>query len=272
MKKKLFYALIPFLCGIYIIKSRLANGFDGSVMVGVLYLVVPIIYLVMELFEYEKNYSIQDINNPISHDTETVSSTPPYKSLITIEQKDDETIELHYPKKGFDMFDDLPHLVFCIVIIPFIVFFTGLAIQSDKFVIFIAIPFWLVGMGLWKGFLRSIFETQTIYLTKKHISLEKKSFLYSKKLEYPLSETVYVKMKHLKALPFGFSHPYGMLSPMMSMNWKRRLYTGVGIDILAIFSSKSIEYFFERANDIEKQWVVKYIDFYIKNFRNSLDT
>jgi hypothetical protein len=266
MKKKILYALIPFSCGVYLSILCLMHRFEGSVLAA-LFLVLPILYLIIEFWALRKNASFNETNNPIVYDVGSIPSTPPIDSLITLEKKNDGTTALHFPKKGFSM-ADIPHLCMCIALMPFVFFATLAAIQADKFIAFIAIPLWLVDIGLWKGFLNSISETQIIYLIKDQVYLEKSSILGLKRLKYLLDGTVSVRTKHLKTLPFGFSHPYGMFSEMTTM-WKTPLRSGEGIDILAFVSDEKIDFFFERANDAEKKWVVRYVGGHIEKLRKT---
>jgi hypothetical protein len=264
MKKKIFYALIPFSCGVYLSILCLMHRFEGSVLAA-LFLVLPILYLIIEYWEFRKNALVNEPNNPIVYDVGSIPSTPPFDSLITLETKNDGTTALHYPKKGFFM-ADMPHLCMCIALMPFAFFATLAAIQADKFIAFIAIPLWLLDIGLWKGFLKSISEKQTIYLMKEQIYLEKSSLLGSKRLEYLLDDTVFVKTKHLKTLPFGFSHPYGMFSEMTT-TWNTSLRSGEGIDILAFISNKRTDLFFERADEAEKEWIARYVGGHIMRIK-----
>jgi hypothetical protein len=200
--------------------------------------------------------SIHKVSSLVANEDEKYISTPPNGSLIALNKNYDGTIELYYPPTGFS-FSDIFYLIFSIFWVGFICFWTWGALQASIFFALFSIPFWFVGISMWIGLINRIFESERVYLAKEKIILAKNRPIGSKTIEYTAKEIVDIKLTPLKMTPFStYSHIYH--------SWNSRWSRGAGIEMPAILSGFGTEYFFERSNDAEQEWVIKYIRNYLK--------
>ena len=103
---------------------------------------------------------------------EPVDLSPPSGSRITFDHAGGDVGRLEIPRRGVQG-SDAVGIAFATVWMGFIVFWTaGAATASVLFALF-SIPFWLVGLGMWAGILNAIFESQTIEISARALTVTK---------------------------------------------------------------------------------------------------
>lgn len=179
-------------------------------------------------------------------------STPPKGSAIKVTKEMGDTIKLFVPKKGVTA-SDIPQLLFSIIWLGFISFWTWGASQGSIFFALFSIPFWLAGFAMLSGIINTINETQTLTISKSQLTLEKTRPIFGKRFEFNLSDIQEIKTTHMKVGPFSaFSNP--------SYLWRLQWSFGAGLVLPAIISGSGTEYFCETANDAEQDWVTKFLN------------
>lgn len=104
---------------------------------------------------------------------------PPAGSKIVFDVERGECGSFFIPKRGFkgsDVFSSL----FATFWICFIAFWTWGASQSSLLFAAFSIPFWIVGITMWKGILIGISGTQYITTTPHNILITKKGIIFPK--------------------------------------------------------------------------------------------
>lgn len=188
-------------------------------------------------------------------------NNPPSGAKMVVKKKMDDSIELFYPKKGFSL-ALIPQLFFAIFWLGFICFWTWGASQASVIFAMFSIPFWLIGFTMIGGLINSIWETQTLKISRTSLILEKNRPILSKKFEIKIKDIQSIRMKILKISPFSFLGNFRMMLKMQKS-------FGMGeIETPAIISGIKTEYFFEDANDAEQEWVTSTLDGIIKRMIN----
>lgn len=180
-----------------------------------------------------------------------VSAQPPVGSSINIERGFNRDITFSIPKKGFQLIL-IPQLIFSIIWLGFISFWTYFALKGSIFFALFSIPFWLVGITMVVGIFNQIYERQTLRLDKKKISFSKIRPIRSKHFETSLVNVQAVKLVPIKINSFNVGNNFSQLSRVRG-----------GITSLlapAIITSKKTQHFFESLNEAEQDWVVQTIN------------
>ncbi|MEP2023199.1 MAG: hypothetical protein ABJH98_09230 [Reichenbachiella sp.] len=181
---------------------------------------------------------------------------PPKGSKIEIKKSLNDSIEMHYPKKGFSA-SAIPQLAFTCFWLGFITFWTWGASQGSIIFALFSIPFWLVGFGMLSGLINSFSESQTLKINRSSLTLDKQRPIRPKSIAIPLDEIQAIRMKNMKMNAFSmFNNFQYMLKAQRSF--------GTGLEMPAIISGVKTEYFFEDANDAEQEWITSTLDNLIK--------
>jgi hypothetical protein len=186
---------------------------------------------------------------------------PPPGTKITIKKGLNDSFELFLPKPGFKP-SMIFQFIFTIFWVGFVGFWTFMAAKGSIFFAMFSIPFWLVGIGMLTGLINSIYETQTLILSKTNLVLKKNRPVRSKTFEISLNEIQSIKMKNMK-----MNNPFSMFGNFKMMFKMQKSFGMGGLELPAIISGYKTEYFFEDANDAEQEWVTSSLDSIIKRLK-----
>ena len=189
------------------------------------------------------------------------SSSPPSGSKITLRKVRRNEYEIFYPAKGFST-SIIPMIFFSLFWLGFIAFWTWGASQGSTFFALFSIPFWIVGIAMILGIVNSMRATQTIKITRQNIIIEKNRPLFSKNYSCYYNEIHSVKMSSNSITPFNaFSN--------LSFNVKGYGNNKVILSPAILTGAKTI-YFFEQANEAERDWIIKFLESLINDIKNGL--
>ena len=181
----------------------------------------------------------------------SVPPRPPQGSKIEFHEEFNGSTELTYPKKGLKI-KQVPILLFAIVWLGFISFWTFLAAQGMPFFALFSIPFWLVGGGLILGIANSASEVEIITADRTMIRLEKKRLIRSKVEVLNWSEVHGIRMSKVKMSPFSAFSNFSRLSKMQNG-------MVMGIESPGVLSASKTHYFFEDASEAEQEWIIAFL-------------
>ncbi len=123
---------------------------------------------------------------------------PPAGSKIVFDMERGECGSFFIPKRGFKG-SDLFSLLFATFWICFIAFWTWGVSQSSLLFAAFSIPFWVVGITMWKGILINISGVQYITTTPHNILITKNGIIFPKQQTITYSE--------IESIDVGFSRP-----------------------------------------------------------------
>lgn len=201
--------------------------------------------------------TISKVSSLVYFEEEKVSETPPVGSIIQLSKERGDTIKLLIPKKGFTV-STIPVFVFSMFWLGFIAFWTWGAAQGNIYFALFSIPFWLIGFGMLIGQINSMFETQTLSISKYELVLEKKRPFIGKRFGYKISEIHDIKNIELST---------GKTSNMSKYNWINKKSIVTGLEYPAIISDYDTTYFFESTTNMDKDWVTKYLSNKLKSYK-----
>lgn len=129
----------------------------------------------------------------------------------------------------------------------------GAAFGNVFFALF-SIPFWIVGVMMWVGIIKSISESELIKIDHTSITLIKKSPLSTKRSQFPLGE--------IDSVGLLSGANVDMKQLFRSKNYmKLEGFNGLQVaEEPAIVIAGKRNYFFAKANLAEKQWVAYFLD------------
>lgn len=182
-------------------------------------------------------------------------------SKIDINTSVDNSIELFFPKKDFSgsaMFI----LGFAIFWLFFISVWTLFAIRGSIIFAMFSIPFWLIGFFMLKSSINSIFETQTLKLTRNIFTIMKHRPFGTKRIEIPVNEIREIQMK-----TYTNNNIFKAFNNVSAMP-KRPHYFGTEIKMPAVVYGVNTKYFFEKANNIEKEQVIRLLNNSLQKLKN----
>ena len=176
-------------------------------------------------------------------------ATPPAGSKIEMQKGMGDCFQIIMPKKGIDK-SNLPLLAFCVFWVGFIAFWTWGALQTgdDYLMALFSIPFWIIGFVLLTIVINKINEIQTIEVTRTELTIIKTKPVMSKRYEF-----VFKDIQSIRVTDLPYYYTSG--SKRRSIN-----HQVVQPKAPAIITGSGTKYFFEQANEAEKQWVTNFLE------------
>ena len=131
---------------------------------------------------------------------ETVSDEPPYGSRIRV-RRDGEKLELTIPERGSSPVG-ISILGFSGFWLLFVAFWTGMSVAMGAPILFpiFSIPFWLVGIGLARRGLRTLFGSTSILVSPEGLELARRILLRPRPAAIPLAAVSEVSIGHAAGL------------------------------------------------------------------------
>lgn len=210
------------------------------------------INITTDLAKCEHCGTISKASSLVTSQDDKSLATPPKGSSIEVTKEMGDTVKVFFPRQGMTL-SHVPQLFFLVFGFCFMTFWTWGASQGSIFFALFSLPFWFVFSAMLVGIINSVYETQTLTVSKGQLTLEKTRPVRGKVIEFNLSDIQEIKTTHMKAGPFSaFSNPRYM--------WRLQWSFGAGLVMPAIISGSGTEYFFEAANDAEQDWVTKYLN------------
>lgn len=186
-----------------------------------------------------------------------VTDTPPTGSKIFVTKGFGDEIEFQLPKNGFTG-KSIPLLVFGLIWLSFISFWTIMASQASIIFAAFSIPFWLVGFLMIYGVLKSATTSQLLKIDRLTLKLNKKSILGNKNFECALQEIRAINLsKPLTKNPISAFNNIGNVQKKSGIINLPNLVT----------IQKSIS-FFETANKDEQEWIVSLLNKKLKHLKS----
>ena len=181
-------------------------------------------------------------------------ATPPVGSKVELKQGIGDSFQIFMPKKGIDK-TTIPFLAFCVFWFGFIAFWTWGASQTDEgnLMALISIPFWIIGFVILMIVVNKINETQTIEVTKTGLTIIKTKPVMSKRYE-----CIFKDIQSIRVTDLPYYYTSG--SRRRSIN-----HQVVQPKAPALITGLGTKYFFEQANEAEKQWVTKFLEAFRQN-------
>ena len=193
----------------------------------------------------------------LSKQKEPVSKTPPAGSKIELIKGFGDEVEFILPKTGFNV-KSIPLLVFAIIWISFVAFWTLMASRGSIIFAAFSIPFWLVGFSMLYGILKTASTSQSLKIDRLNLKLIKKSILGKKTFECSIPEI----------LAINFSKP-NTKNPLVAFsNIGNVQKQGAAINLPNLVTIQTSIPFFESANKDEQQWIVDYLNQHISHLKN----
>ena len=185
-----------------------------------------------------------------------VSDTPPPGSKIEITKGFGGEVEIDLQKNGFTP-KTIPLLIFSVFWMGFITFWTVGASKASIIFAAFSIPFWIVGVLLILGIVKSVTGSQHITLNRQNFSLVKKSIIGKKTFNCAIVEILAInKSKPLKKHLFAAYENIG--------NNQRQGGNTNTPHLVAAGQSIS---FFESANTEAQDWIVAYLNKEFKHLK-----
>ena len=181
-------------------------------------------------------------------------ATPPPGSKIEMQKGMGDSFQIFLPKKGIDK-TTIPFLAFSLFWFGFIAFWTWGASQTDdgNMMALFSIPFWIIGFVILTIVVNKINETQTIDVTRTELTIIKTKPVMSKRYEYVFKD---IQSISVTDLPYYYTSG----SKRRSIN-----HQVVQPKAPAIITGSGTKYFFEQANEAEKQWVTTFLEAFRQN-------
>lgn len=183
----------------------------------------------------------------------------PAGTKIKVQRGLGNTTEIVFPARGFRS-TDLFIMGFATFWVGFVAVWTTFAVMGSVFFALFSIPFWLAGAAMWVGIINNMREVETIQIDHTSITIQKKRPIMSKRVQYALSEIEDVRL--VTYTPKGSS----AFDPD-TFSSTGRLNNLVRPEEPAIISGKGTTYFFIRANEAEKQWIVYFLDTLVEKYK-----
>lgn len=177
-----------------------------------------------------------------------VVSKPPRDTKMIFKAFNEDQIEILYPKKGFTL-SIIPSLLFCVIWLSFISSITFMFPSKNVMFLLFSIPFWLIGLGMLKSLVNSIFETQIIRFSNNTLELIKNKPIGSKTIKIKTSDIQTIRMKLWKTSAYSLISQFNLLLKM-----QKSMEIG-GFEVPAIIYNSKVEYFFEDVNDVDQEWI-----------------
>jgi hypothetical protein len=173
----------------------------------------------------------------------------PTGSDITFEEGEGGNATFFLPKRGMKG-GDLFMMMFATFWIVFVAFWTVGAAGSSIFFAAFSIPFWVVGIFMWRGVLLGITERQTIAIGRASLTITRKSLVSKKRQSIPYSEIQTISIEAL--VP---RDPFTMARHMRGFN----SFTAgsIGFQLPTISHGTKQTRFAEHVSDAEMKWLVK---------------
>lgn len=196
--------------------------------------------------------SINKVSSLLFEQDEQYLSSPPKGATIQLSTTPGGSVNLFFPKKGFTL-SHLPQLLFVVLGLCFVSYWTFGAAQGVGFFALFSIPFWLSSAGMLIGLTNTVFETQTIILSKGQLLIEKARPIGSKNIRFELRD-----IQESKSMFMTFGPFLAITNPRFI--WRIQWSNNRGIFLPAILTGSGTTYFFEEANEAERKWVTKYLN------------
>ena len=174
---------------------------------------------------------------------------PPVGTLITFEEGADGGATFTIPRKGLKG-TGVFLLVFATIWISFVAFWTFGAAQASILFALFSIPFWVVGIFLWRGILIGMTETQIIGIGRDALTLSSTSLLSSKEKSIP-----YAEIQSIRVEAFAPRDPFTMARHMKAVN-SNAMRTG-GLSLPTITHGTKKSRFAEGLSEPEMDWLVR---------------
>ncbi|MCP4178035.1 MAG: hypothetical protein GY756_09730 [bacterium] len=182
---------------------------------------------------------------------------PPGSSKIKTQEILGGGYEIFMPNKVFKL-KDIASLGFIVIWVVFITIWTVAASVSGSFSVLFSIPFWIAAIIMILATISSFNETQTLKLSGNSLILIKHNPINKKKTNIKISNIQNVRMKHLNTRSGSNFAFYRYL-------YKMKLSVGSSsIELPAIIHDDKTEYFFESSTEAEQEWVIKFINAFIR--------
>lgn len=206
------------------------------------------INVVTDLAQCNNCSSIHKVSDLVAHSTtqnvNQVSDTPPVGSRITTSLQIDGSTAIHLAPKGFSVTDSF-YIIFMIFWISFVCFWTFMASRAGFFALF-SIPFWLVGIWMMYSIFNNMLQRQVVQISRSEIIVIKKGILGEKTTHLNKSEIDKILfVQNDASTKMRGKHSPPPFEP-------------------AITSGKGTTFFFENANEAEKDWIIAYLNKQLK--------
>lgn len=142
------------------------------------------------------NFTTRDLAVIENKHKSKLPTTPPENSKIDSFRYSESVLEITVPREGLSRKVTGP-LMFSILWLLFLAFWTSMALQGSIIFALMAIPFWSTGLSMFYGTTKAIFESQKIELNGNNLVLTKGRLLNSKKIEIPLGNIKSIEMKRM---------------------------------------------------------------------------
>ena len=191
-------------------------------------------------------YRASDLAERIDPETDL---QPPAGSAIGFRAEGTETGIFSIPKGGLTGGMVVP-MFFATFWIAFITFWTWGASRGSWLFAAFSIPFWLMGLGMWRGIVIGIFERQEIRLDRETLSVIKRSPVSSRTVEIP-----YDTIGSIGVEPCIARDPFTMTRYMRHMTRMSTMMGGARIATIAHGTKKTR--FAENVSEAESEWLVR---------------
>lgn len=178
---------------------------------------------------------------------------------IEIHEMEDGVVEFQLPK--------LKNSYYPYMFMPFAVVFTGALVYMTimmtldlGFAVLVMFPFWAFAISLWVAILNSFYVVEKLRLGPEGVSITTEMFTKVKQTLYRMDEIKDVRLKSYTPMP-DITQPFRFIRMgRLENSWQT--YTDP-----VIISGKGNFYFFQRANDAEKEWLVEYLQALLEKYQ-----
>jgi hypothetical protein len=174
---------------------------------------------------------------------------PPAGSGIAFNSDQTGSGSFSIPKSGLTGSDAFA-LLFATFWICFIAFWTWGAAQGSILFAAFSIPFWIVGLGMWRGILIGITETQELRLGVDMLTVLKKSVVSTRQLEIP-----YCEIESIDVQSFMPRDPFTMTRHMRHFTRMSGMWGGIPLATIVHGTKKT--HIAENVSEAEIKWLVK---------------
>ena len=200
--------------------------------------------VVTDLAKCERCGAIHKVSSLVPAMDDKALAAPPAGSKIEMRKGVGDGFQVSMPKRGFAI-ENIALLAFALFWLGFIAFATSMVQNGEDVLLTIlfTIPFWIVGFVVLAMAINGIYGTQTIEATKSTLTLVKSRPIYTRRHEYNLKDIQSIRLAD-KAVQRG--------SKGHRSTWI--------VKTPAIIVGSGTKYFFETANDAEKEWVTAFLE------------
>jgi hypothetical protein len=178
-----------------------------------------------------------------------VDQIPSGSGIIT-KQTGEYSYKITLPAKKLLVSDIFP-FIYCLLWLSFVFYWTYDALLISTFFALFSIPFWIIGILMFAGIFNSMKEEQVIEITSDELKIVKNKPLKSAEHKFSFYDIYTFKPGN-----FRISNPFVLASHLRYM----KSFSLNGLETpLVITKDKTIP-FFETANDVEKIWIIKYLN------------